>query len=123
MSLAPDTRCEYSVSARDRWPSHQCTKKAYALGKYWDKEVPLCRMHHPDDVERRRKARGPTQWEIDMDAWQHTRERAALVPALAEALEAVRAHGTMFDIFRGEFGQTVLKQVKTALAKVKQAGG
>lgn len=85
-----NTRCEALVPDGGRSVSfHQCHKMAYAMGEEWGKIKPLCRIHHPDEIAKRKAARGPTQWEKDMVNLNLQRALAALAHKLAEALEKV----------------------------------
>ena len=61
--MTPLDTCQERIHTPGSMRGHICGKKAWALGKLRDKEVPLCRIHHPEERERRRQARGPTRWE------------------------------------------------------------
>ncbi len=91
MTLQPGVTCEETLITRDRAAlSYPCGRKAYALGDGWNKKpIPLCHIHHPDDIKRRREARGPSQLEREIDARVDYMRKARAFDGLGETLESL----------------------------------
>ena len=95
---------------------HPCRRPAFALGNYYGASMPLCRLHHPAEREKRRAARGLTRVEQRIATQARAYKMAALVPELLAACKALVA-----SVHAGDGGFPLAKaNAEAAIAKAEK---